>query len=239
MASHHSPEPDSLTLYEKHNELKRVLESKYFAKAPKRRRFLEFTCGQVFLGEDSKLNEYLIGVEVYERGQDFDPQKDPIVRVQAHEIRRALKNYYQDEGKNSLVRVELNPGNYAPIFKRVKLDSEPRQPRCARETPGSGGSREDIPLAVRHHGLPRLGVYHPRCFVRPGARSPTSTGGFGGACGPSDGKRGMVLEAVSRAERPAACGHSHPSPASPRYGRRPSGDATRWVCYSQEQAAGV
>jgi hypothetical protein len=124
MAAHSPPEPDPLTLYEKRGELKRVFESKYFAKAPKRRRFLEFTSGLVFVGEEGKLNEYLIGVEVYERGADFDPQQDPIVRVQAHEIRRALTNYYQEEGKNSLVRVELNPGNYAPVFRRVKFDAE-------------------------------------------------------------------------------------------------------------------
>src|SRR5208337_2951989 len=85
---------------------------------------LEFTSGQAFLGEESKLNEYLIGVEVYERGADFDPQQDPIVRVQAHEIRRLLKNYYEEEGKNSLVRVELHPGQYAPVFRKVKIDSE-------------------------------------------------------------------------------------------------------------------
>jgi hypothetical protein len=124
MASRNPPESDSLTLYEKRSELKRIFESKYFAKAPKRRRFLEFTSGQVFLGEGSKLNEYLIGVEVYERGPDFDPQQDPIVRVQAHEIRRLLKNYYEEEGKNSPVRVELHPGQYAPVFRRVKIDSE-------------------------------------------------------------------------------------------------------------------
>jgi len=124
MASRNPPESDSLTLYEKRSELKRILESKYFAKAPKRRRFLEFTSGQAFLGEETKLNEYLIGVEVYERGADFNPQEDPIVRVQAHEIRRLLKNYYEDEGKKSPVRVELQPGQYAPVFKRVKIDSE-------------------------------------------------------------------------------------------------------------------
>jgi hypothetical protein len=123
MASRNPPESDSLTLYEKQSELKRILESKYFAKAPKRRRFLEFTSGQVFLGQDNKLNEYLIGVEVYDRGQDFNPQQDPIVRVQAHEIRRALKNYYQEEGKNNLVRIELHPGSYAPVFRRVEFDS--------------------------------------------------------------------------------------------------------------------
>jgi len=143
MASQNPPESDSLTAYEKHGELKRILESKYFSKAPKRRRFLEFTSGQVFLGEESKLNEYLIGVEVYERGQDFDPQQDPIVRVQAHEIRRALKNYYQEEGKNSLVRVELHPGHYAPVFRRVKLDSEkPSTPPVEGELPSKDFKRQ-------------------------------------------------------------------------------------------------
>jgi len=141
MASRNPPEADPLTLYEKHSELKRVLESKQFAKAPKRRRFLEFTSGQVFLGEESKLNEYLIGVEVYERGQDFDPQQDPIVRVQAHEIRRALKNYYQEEGKESLVRVELHPGHYAPVFKRVELDSQdPATSALPAESPVAKGA---------------------------------------------------------------------------------------------------
>jgi hypothetical protein len=128
MASRNPPESDSLTLYEKRSELKRILESKYFARAPKRRRFLEFTSGQAFLGEGTKLNEYLIGVEVYERGADFDPQQDPIVRVQAHEIRRLLKNYYEEEGKKSLVRVELQPGQYAPVFRRVKIESPATQP---------------------------------------------------------------------------------------------------------------
>lgn len=123
MVTRDSSASDSLTLYEKRNELKRILESKHFAKAPKRRRFLEFTSGQVFLGEEAKLNEYLIGVEVYARGPDFNPQQDPIVRVQAHEIRRALKNYYEDDGKHSLIRVELQPGHYAPVFRRVEFDS--------------------------------------------------------------------------------------------------------------------
>ena len=124
MSSRPPSESGLLTLYEKQTELKRILESKYFAKAPKKRQFLEFTSGQVFVGAEDKLNEYLIGVEVYERGQDFDPQQDPIVRVQAHEIRRALKAYYSAEGKDSLLRVELNPGHYAPIFKRFQVSSE-------------------------------------------------------------------------------------------------------------------
>ena len=111
--------PGTVSLFEKREELHRVLQSKYFANSPKKSRFLEFVAEQTFLGNGEKLNEYLIGVEVYERGPDFDPQTDPIVRVQAHDIRRALKHYYESEGRNDSLRVELPAGAYLPAFVKV------------------------------------------------------------------------------------------------------------------------
>ncbi|MBI1984007.1 MAG: hypothetical protein HYS61_07400, partial [Acidobacteria bacterium] len=126
---------DPITVYEKRDELRRVLQSKRFAKAKKKSRFLEFVCEQTFLGNAEKLNEYLIGVEVYERGTDFDPQQDPIVRVQAHEIRRALKEYYEDEGKNGPWRIELPPGHYVPVFSRVKALENLRDAETSAATP--------------------------------------------------------------------------------------------------------
>jgi len=108
-----------ISLFEKREELRRILESKHFASSQKKSRFLEFVSEQAFLGNGDKLNEYLIGVEVYDRGSEFNSQKDPIVRVQAHEIRRLLKKYYEDEeGKDSLIRVDLPPGAYVPVFGR-------------------------------------------------------------------------------------------------------------------------
>ena len=118
MTTLHTPVALPISLFEKREELRRVLESKYFATSPKKSRFLEFVSEQAFLGNGDKLNEYLIGVEVYDRGPEFNSQKDPIVRVQAHEIRRLLKKYYEEEGKNSLVRVNLPAGAYVPIFGR-------------------------------------------------------------------------------------------------------------------------
>ena len=106
------------SLFEKREELHRILESKHFAASPKKSRFLEFVAEQTFLGKGDKLNEYLIGVEVYDRGPEFNSQRDPIVRVQAHEIRRLLKKYYEEDGKNSLIRVDLPPGAYVPVFGR-------------------------------------------------------------------------------------------------------------------------
>jgi hypothetical protein len=122
METHNRPEPDPVEPPEKQAELKRVLDSKYFTKAPRRKLFLEFISDRASKGEGDKLNEYLIGVEVYERGSDFDPQQDPIVRVQAYEIRRALKTYYENEGRNSPLRLELPLGQYAPLFSRVKAE---------------------------------------------------------------------------------------------------------------------
>lgn len=100
-------------------ELDRILQSRQFAKARKKRRFLEFVCQETVGGRATRLNEHVIGVAVYDRGPSFDPHEDSIVRVQAHELRKALARYYEREGKNDPIRIELPPGNYVPVFSRV------------------------------------------------------------------------------------------------------------------------
>jgi len=123
VASFQTTEASHVSLFEKREELRRILESRHFCNSPKKTRFLEFVSEQTFLGNGEKLNEYLIGVEVYERGVEFNPQRDPIVRVQAYEIRRLLKKYYEEEGKESLTRMDLPSGHYVPVFART-LDEE-------------------------------------------------------------------------------------------------------------------
>jgi hypothetical protein len=118
VASVHTSAAPHVSLFEKRDELRRILDSKYFAHSPKKTGFLEFVSEQAFLGNGEKLNEYLIGVEVYDRGVDFNPQKDPIVRVQAHEIRRLLKKYYDEDGNHSPIRLDLPSGHYVPLFSR-------------------------------------------------------------------------------------------------------------------------
>lgn len=122
VASSHTSVSPSISHFEKREELRRVLESKYFANSPKKTRFLEFVSEQAFLGNGDKLNEYLIGVEVYDRGVDFSPQRDPIVRVQAHEIRRLLQRYYEEDGREGLVHLDLPSGHYVPVFRRSTSD---------------------------------------------------------------------------------------------------------------------
>lgn len=111
--------------FEMREELRRIVQSKLFAHSPKKIRFLEFIAEQAMQGNGEKLNEYLIGTEVYDRGPEFDQQKDPIVRVQAHEIRRLLKRYYEEESQSHIVRMELPTGGYVPVFTRFEPASRP------------------------------------------------------------------------------------------------------------------
>jgi len=133
LVSVHTSSAPHIAVFEKREELRRILDNRYFSNSPKKTRFLDFVCEQEFQGNGDKLNEYLIGLEVYERGVDFNPQKDPIVRVQAHEIRRLLKKYYEEEGKGTTIRMDLPSGHYVPVFSRL-----------AEEV----GSEETAPLPV-------------------------------------------------------------------------------------------
>jgi hypothetical protein len=139
-----------ISTFEKRDELRRILQSKYFARGEKKTRFLEFVTEQTLLGNAEKLNEYLIGVEIYGRGVDFNPQEDPIVRVQAHQIRRSLEKYYQAEGKDSSLRVSLPAGHYVPVF--TKADAGDRSER-RDATPAPGIQRTS---SLRRIGLAAL-----------------------------------------------------------------------------------
>lgn len=142
---------DPISRYEIRDELRRVLQSKHFAKAKKRSRFLEFVCEQSLLGNADKLNEYLIGVDIYERSEEFDPQVDAIVRVQACEIRKSLKDYYSDEGRQDPWKIDLPAGHYVPVFTRV------REPEA---TAFAAPSTDERPVTakpapfLRRHALP-------------------------------------------------------------------------------------
>lgn len=154
MASVSTSAGSHLSLFEKRDELRRVLESKYFANSPKKIRFLEFVSEQTLHGNGEKLNEYLIGVEVYERGVDFNAQKDPIVRVQAHEIRRLLKKYYEGEGKDSSIRIDLPSGHYVPLFSRS----------ASREMNAVASSVADLKPAVDRRYLTLIAILSLLCL---------------------------------------------------------------------------
>ena len=55
-------------------------------------------------------------MEVFGRGEAFDPRTDTIVRVQARRLRSKLKDYYDAEGQTDPIVIELPKGHYGVTF---------------------------------------------------------------------------------------------------------------------------
>lgn len=144
--------------------LENILSSKYFVHAPKKKGFLRLICDFYLNGRAHELNEYILGYDVFERDNAYDPSADPVVRVTAHEIRKKLELYYQHEGADDPVRLEIPPGSYQPIFTRHELAAAPASPDALAHTslpPATDAPTPAQPPAVWRHllaGLLALGL---------------------------------------------------------------------------------
>ena len=80
-------------------QLDLILRSRAFIQSHRIRRFLQFVVEESLLGQPHRLKEYLIGLEVFDRREAFDPRVDSIVRVEARRLRYKLEEYYRTEGR--------------------------------------------------------------------------------------------------------------------------------------------
>ncbi len=115
-----------MSLEDQREEVQRILHSPQFRRAPKLQRFLELVCDYHFQDRSAEINEFTIATQAFGKGQDFEPSADSLVRVQAREIRRRLREYYQGEGKASRLILDIPIGRYAPVF--TSLDVVPAVP---------------------------------------------------------------------------------------------------------------
>jgi TolB-like protein len=111
MAAENKPTPVAIR-----EQLERILQSAEFRASDKQRKFLSFVVDETLADQASRLKGYTIAVAVYGRPEGFDPQVDPIVRVEAGRLRRALEHYYLTAGKNDPVRIKIPKGRYKPTF---------------------------------------------------------------------------------------------------------------------------
>ena len=72
--------------------LERVLASPLFSASERLSRFLRFAVEQVLEGHGDRLKEYVLGVEVFDRDERYDPRLDSIVRVEARRLRSSWQS---------------------------------------------------------------------------------------------------------------------------------------------------
>ena len=111
--------------------LEHMAASEAFRGSPQLVAFLRYVVEATLRGAADRIKGYTIATEALGRGENFDPQSDPIVRVEAMRLRRALSRYYQNGGKHDAVAIDLPLGSYVPSFRRVEPAPPAPQPVVA------------------------------------------------------------------------------------------------------------
>jgi len=113
-------------------ELDRVLASREFVNAGRLSRFLRYIVQETIAERAAAIKEYCIGVEVYDRPQEYDPKQDAIVRVEAGRLRSKLDRYYASSGSGNPLRIALPKGTYVPEFAAAAPAGPPPPTRFPR-----------------------------------------------------------------------------------------------------------
>ncbi|MBB3589905.1 TolB-like protein [Rhizobium sp. BK529] len=97
-------------------QLALILGSVDFDATDRERRFLSYVVNETLCGRGMRIKAYSIAVEVFGRDASFDPQADPIVRVEAGHLRRSLERYYLTAGLADPIHISIPKGAYVPTF---------------------------------------------------------------------------------------------------------------------------
>ena len=110
------------TAAEIRTQLEKIVSNPDFKSAARLRDFLRFVVNEGLDGRADNLKAYSIGIEVFDRPEDFDPITDTIVRVNAGKLRRTLERYYLIQGKQDRILISIPKGRYVPLFQIREFD---------------------------------------------------------------------------------------------------------------------
>ena len=144
--------------------LERVLASEVMRSSPQLAAFLRFVVEAVLEGNSDRIKGYVIALEVLKRGAQFNPQIDPIVRVEATRLRRTLERYYAGAGAEDPVVITLPRGTYVPTFTR-------RTAARPGDLAGEATAEVSVETLPPGNGMPVLLVEPFEIIGTPGPRS--------------------------------------------------------------------
>jgi TolB-like protein len=100
-------------------QLDEILSSTIFDASDRNRRFLRYIVEEALANRGVRIKGYSVGISVFDRDENFDPQIDPVVRIEAGRLRRSLERYYLIDGGRTNVRISVPKGAYVPQFQRL------------------------------------------------------------------------------------------------------------------------
>lgn len=98
-------------------EVERLAASDALRRAPSHQRLLHYLVAKRLAGDEAALRETAIALDVFRRDPTtYDPQVDPIVRVNIGRLRERLDAHYANFDRAPRLRIVLPKGRYAPDF---------------------------------------------------------------------------------------------------------------------------
>jgi hypothetical protein len=100
--------------------IERIWNSNELKRAHRLRELLLYVGTQSVKLGVTAIHEQEIGAAVFGRPDDYDTSLDNIVRVNVTELRKRLGLYFENEGSNEKVLMEIPRGAYIPAFSRLQ-----------------------------------------------------------------------------------------------------------------------
>jgi hypothetical protein len=100
-------------------QVEKICDSPEFQSKPVLCRFLSYIVSETLAGRGDNLKAFTIGVDVFDKDEDFDPGQDTLVRINAMRLRRSLDMYYSKTGKMDQLRIEIPKGG---MFRSLVKD---------------------------------------------------------------------------------------------------------------------
>lgn len=108
--------------------VQRVVQSKKFTQAARLSSFLLYVSRKALEGKPEEATEQQVGIHVFARQPGYNPADDNIVRSTARQLRERLALYYQEEGQQDAIKIQLARGSYVPSFCEERETAVPSPP---------------------------------------------------------------------------------------------------------------
>lgn len=140
-------------------QMRKIVASQSFAKAPRLCSFLSYIVEKSIAGDVDSLTEQQIGIHVFNRAPGYNSNDDNIVRGTARALRQRLATYYLTEGAADRLLIEIPKGAYVARFEEAPsgtvaqeaLSSEVTEPRDLSFAASREAAADVQPSKQRRH----------------------------------------------------------------------------------------
>ncbi len=139
----------------------RIVNSRHLAKSQLLSTFFLYICSRALEDPDVRITELELGITVFERGPDFDPREDNIVRNYVRQLRKRLESFYTLEGIDETITIDIPRGGYVPTFTRRSLPPQETTEPVEVKIGSTNSPKETSPTPTTAPGPLRIRFVFP------------------------------------------------------------------------------